>query len=161
MLWQSHYVTYSLCGWHEEVLWQNQKIEWERSTLCPSSGKQVKTRCPKAICGHRYPCPNFLDLFWFVVCCVVIGAAAPKGTMSLWFYCGNFRGLAESLGGLAGSLRGLAGSLRGLECSHRGLAGGDRWTYRRDKITLFYRTSSPLGPSWQPQGPGWKPQRSS
>ena len=37
-----------------------------------------ETRCPKAIHGHRYPCPTS-DFSFFVIFCVS-RAAAPEGT---------------------------------------------------------------------------------
>ena len=40
--------------------------------------QQSETRCPKAIHGHRYPCPTS-DFSFFVIFCV-IRAAAPEGT---------------------------------------------------------------------------------
>ena len=40
--------------------------------------KYRRTRCPKAIHGHRYPCPTS-DFSFFVIFCVS-RAAAPEGT---------------------------------------------------------------------------------
>ena len=40
--------------------------------------EERKTRCPKAIHGHRYPCPTS-DFSFFVIFCVS-RAAAPEGT---------------------------------------------------------------------------------
>ena len=42
-----------------------------------AEAETVKTRCPKAIYGQRYPCPAFV---LFVVNFDVSRAAAPKGT---------------------------------------------------------------------------------
>ena len=39
---------------------------------------KIVTRCPKAIHGHRYPCPTS-DFSFFVIFCVS-RAAAPEGT---------------------------------------------------------------------------------
>ena len=29
-------------------------------------GMDVLTRCPKAVCGHRYPCPNFVKFLFML-----------------------------------------------------------------------------------------------
>ena len=41
------------------------------------------TRCPKAICGHRFPCPVVSVLIFSLQIFDVNRAAAPKGAMSL------------------------------------------------------------------------------
>ena len=112
---------------------------------------------PKGNMWSSVPLPQF-HLFYFVVQCVVIGVAAPKGTMSFWSYCGSFRGLVGSLSSLAKSLTGLSDCLRGKTGSLRGhrqiqkpgwLPQKPGWggrTYIWDIIPLFYRTLFPSGP---------------
>ena len=54
-----------------------------------------KTRCPKAIYGHRYPCPAF-DFFLCVIF-YVSRAAAPEGTGGDCVSHGDFWNLIMAL----------------------------------------------------------------
>ena len=42
-------------------------------------GKERRTRCPKAICGHRYPCPAVCLKLWIVDCFMLAGQRPRRG----------------------------------------------------------------------------------
>ena len=51
---------------------------------CKWGNQQLKeNEITKAVCGHRYPCPNSVAFYWLYV---VIEAAARKGAMSYHIY---------------------------------------------------------------------------
>ena len=56
--------------------------------------KKKLTRCPKAIHGHRYPCPTS-DFSFFVIFCVS-RAAAPEGTGGDGVLTSIFRNYTEA-----------------------------------------------------------------
>ena len=65
-----------LIKWIKISLQKPEKI-WDQTKYIAKSDIPL-TRCPKAIHGHRYPCPTS-DFSFFVIFCVS-RAAAPEGT---------------------------------------------------------------------------------